>query len=292
MMNRRHIPPPANHDRGRKDLNECKSYGYTSWPKLFGHKNWVLSVAWSPDGKHIVSGSKAGELQIWDPQTGKLSGNPLITLTLISYYTSGPQEVDYRHFMGTCAPAITMPPFCKFHSEDCTIKVWETKQGKLIRELKGHGHWVNSLALSTEYVLRTGAFDHTGKQYASPEEMKEAALERYNKMKGNAPERLVSGSDDLTMFLWEPAISKHPKSRMTGHQQVDLTGAALVNHVYFSPDGQWIASASFDKSVKLWNGVTGAFVAAFRGHVGPVYQISSHLGLKLLKEMVLWDGEM
>jgi ribosome assembly protein 4 len=46
------------------------------------------------------------------------------------------------------------------------------------------------------------------------------ALERYNKMKGGAPERLVSGSDDFTMFLWEPAVSKHPKARMTGYQQV------------------------------------------------------------------------
>lgn len=47
--------------------------------------------------------------------------------------------------------------------------------------------------------------------------------------------------------------------------------------MYFSPDGQWVASASFDKSVKLWNGVTGKFVAAFRGHVGPVYQIRSKI---------------
>jgi len=39
-------------------------------------------------------------------------------------------------------------------------------------------------------------------------------------MRGNAPERLVSGSDDFTMFLWEPFVSKHPKTRMTGHQQV------------------------------------------------------------------------
>lgn len=39
--------------------------------------------------------------------------------------------------------------------------------------LQGHGHWVNSLALSTEYVLRTGAFDHTRKTYSSPAEMKE-----------------------------------------------------------------------------------------------------------------------
>lgn len=152
-------------------------------------------------------------------------------------------------------------------------------------------------------------------------------MARYNKMRGDAPERLVSGSDDFTMFLWEPSVSKHPKTRMTGHQQVRLfffffliiskvyvicpqagitlvllfnvaspipysfvgwkilyclpsktpicCFTQLVNHVYFSPDGQWVASASFDKSVKLWNGVTGKFVAAFRGHVGPVYQIRS-----------------
>ena len=50
-----------------------------------------------------------------------------------------------------------------------------------------------------------------------------------------------------------------------------------MNDVRFSPDGQWVASASFDKSVKLWNGITGNFVAAFRGHVGPVYQIRSEL---------------
>ena len=46
-----------------------------------------------------------------------------------------------------------------------------------------------------------------------------------------------------------------------------------MNHVYFSPDGRWVASASFDKSVKVWDGVSGKFVANLRGHVGPVYQI-------------------
>lgn len=38
---------------------------------------------------------------------------------------------------------------------------------------QGHGHWVNTLALSTEYVLRTGAFDHNKKEYSRPEDMKE-----------------------------------------------------------------------------------------------------------------------
>ena len=44
--------------------------------------------------------------------------------------------------------------------------------------------------------------------------------------------------------------------------------------VLFSPDGRWLLSASFDKAVKLWDGVNGTFVATFRGHVGPVYQVS------------------
>ncbi|OVA19203.1 G-protein [Macleaya cordata] len=260
-----------------------------------GHKSWVLCIAWSPDGKHLVSGSRAGDLLSWDQKTGKASGNPLIRhnnwVTAISW--------EPVHLKSPCCRFVSSSKDGNAHiwdislrrciisltghkssvtcvkwggdgmiyssSQDCTIKVWESLEGKLIRELKGHGHWVNSIALSTDYVLRTGAFDHTGKQYSSPEEMKEAALKRYNKIRGNAPERLVSGSDDFTVFLWEPTISKHPKLRLTGHQQ-------LVNHVSFSPDGQWIASASFDRSVRLWNGATGKFVATFRGHVGPVYQ--------------------
>ncbi|CAK8575982.1 unnamed protein product [Lathyrus sativus] len=282
-----------------------------------GHKNWVLCIGWSPDGKYLVSGSKSGELICWDPQTGKQSGNALTGhkkwITGISWepvhlnapcrrFVSSSKDGDARIWDVSLKKCIvlsghTLAVTCVkwggdgviyTGSQDCTIKVWETTQGKLIRELKGHGHWVNSLALSTEYVLRTGAFDHTRKHFSSPEEMKKVALERYKSMRGNAPERLVSGSDDFTMFLWEPFINKHPKTRMTGHQQ-------LVNHVYFSPDGQWIASASFDKSVKIWNGTTGAFVTVFRGHVGPVYQISWSADSRLLlsgskdSTLKVWD---
>ena len=42
----------------------------------------------------------------------------------------------------------------------------------------------------------------------------------------------------------------------------------------FSPDGRWLVSASFDKAIKLWDGLKGTFVATLRGHVGPVYQVA------------------
>ena len=51
----------------------------------------------------------------------------------------------------------------------------------------------------------------------------------------------------------------------TGHQQ-------LVNQVCFSPDAHLIASASFDKSVKLWDGKTGKWVQWiwWRDHINSI----------------------
>lgn len=43
-------------------------------------------------------------------------------------------------------------------SQDRTIRVWRADDGILCRILEGHAHWVNTLALSTDFVLRTGPF--------------------------------------------------------------------------------------------------------------------------------------
>ena len=45
-------------------------------------------------------------------------------------------------------------------------------QGKLIRTLSEHAHWVNTMALSTDFVLRTGPYDHVGKVPKDDEEGK------------------------------------------------------------------------------------------------------------------------
>ncbi len=54
----------------------------------------------------------------------------------------------------------------------------------------------------------------------------------------------MSGSDDFTIFIWNPETGKQPMARLTGHQQP-------INHISFSPDGRFFASASFDKKVKV-----------------------------------------
>jgi ribosome assembly protein 4 len=82
-------------------------------------------------------------------------------------------------------------------------------------------------------------------------------------------------------------------ARLVGHQQ-------LVNDVRFSPDTRILASASFDKSIRLWDGRTGKYVRIFvlpfleidlclfrfittlRGHVQAVYMVAWSADSRLL----------
>lgn len=44
---------------------------------LVGHKNWVLCISWSPDGRKLSSACKNGQVMVWDPTTGKQIGPTL-----------------------------------------------------------------------------------------------------------------------------------------------------------------------------------------------------------------------
>ena len=60
----------------------------------------------------------------------------------------------------------------------------------------------------------------------------QVAQQRYDAVLRGQPERLVSGSDDHTMFLWTPSTSKTHMARMTGHVQ-------LINQVRKGPGNEW-----------------------------------------------------
>ncbi|RNA03394.1 notchless-like protein [Brachionus plicatilis] len=289
-----------------------------------GHKNWVLCVAWSPDGQKLASADKNSNIMIWNPETGKQFGKTLCQhRQWITYLCWKPFHLDeecrylassskdstikiWDTIMSTCIRSLsshTQSVTCVkwggkgllySSSQDRTIKVWRADDGVMCRNLDGHGHWVNTLALNSDYILRTGAFDPKDATLIRTNsnmpraELKEKALKRYKKYFDVETEKLVSGSDDFTMILWNPEVDKKNICRMTGHQQ-------LINDVRFSPDTRLIASASFDKSIKLWDGKTGKFIATLRGHVQSVYQISFSSDSRLLvsgsadSTLKVWD---
>lgn len=281
-----------------------------------GHKDHVLSTAWSPDGNKFASGDKRGYIILWDPIKGDnlrqiKAHNKWITgmawepmhatkdgkcerlVTSSKDALAKIWNVRTKRCEATLAGHLDSIESVKWGGEgliytasrDRTIKVWNASEGEgkgrvglLVRTLVGHGHRVNTLAVSCDYICRTGPFDHYGRladvniKDKESNEWREAAyqasVQKYKAFKGGGePERLISGSDDFTLMLWHPTDNKRPIKRMTGHQQA-------VNHLAFSPDARFFASASFDKKVKVWNGRSGDFVTTLTGHVGAVYQVA------------------
>lgn len=279
-----------------------------------GHRNWILTLAWSPDAHKVASGCKNGEINIWCPKSGtRFNKIPLMGhskwITCLAWepincnhecrrVASSSKDSTIRiwdtvlhkcdlvlsgHSMSVTCIRWSANGLIYSSSQDRTIKVWRGVDGVLCRSLEGHAHWVNTLALNCEYIVRTGPFDPIDMSRSkmlevndeNRQELAKKAQDRYDKARSGNEDILVSGSDDFTMFLWKPESSRAPIARLTGHQQ-------LVNDVKFSPDMRYIASASFDKSIRLWNGQTGKFITALRGHVQRVYQLAWSADSRLL----------
>lgn len=281
-----------------------------------GHKHWVLAVAWSPDALRVASGCRNGDVNIWCPNTGKRITNvPLMGhtkwITCLAWepincnpdcrrLASSSKDSTIRiwdtvlrrcelvlsgHSMSVTCIKWSANGLIYSSSQDRSVKVWRGADGTMCRSLDGHAHWVNTLALNCDYIVRTGPFEPASLNKASGgfvdvniterKELAKIAQDRYDKARDGKEDMLVSGSDDFTMFLWKPESSKTPIARLTGHQQ-------LINDVKFSPDMRYIASASFDKSIRLWDGRTGKFITALRGHVQRVYQLAWSADSRLL----------
>ncbi|MHB2020786.1 MAG: protein kinase domain-containing protein [Candidatus Xenobia bacterium] len=155
------------------------------------HTAQVTALAFSPDGSRLVSGSADRSVRLWDPGTGK---------EMVRYkghngfVWSVAFTKDGRHLLTA--------------SDDRTIRLWEVASGK---EIEVFTHWasLNSIALSPDGRL------------------------------------LASGASDKTVCLWDIQLSRVVRY-FEGHQH-------YVQCVAFTPDGKTLVSSSGDGTIRLWN---------------------------------------
>ncbi|KIM24746.1 hypothetical protein M408DRAFT_49152, partial [Serendipita vermifera MAFF 305830] len=235
-----------------------------SWPALqaifIGHRNAITSVAFSPDGRQIVSGSLDYTIRVWDAETGERVLGPLPghsgTVTSVSFSLDGRRIVS--------------------GSSDVTIRVWDAKTGEiLVGPLEGHNAAVTSVSFSPNgRHLVSGSRDRTVRVWdIETGETIIGPLKGHSKWVNSVSfsldgKRIVSGSDDCTIRVWNAKTGGRVVGPLRGHN-------AAVTSVSFSPDGRQIVSGSRDCTIRVWDTETGGMlIGPLQGHDSWVNSVS------------------
>lgn len=247
-----------------------------------------LAVAFSPDGRKVVTGSSDRTIKIWDGATGRelktLTGHGGLVCSVAfspdgKTIASGSEDTTVRLWdadtgrvlsifeLGALAvPDVAFSPNGKTlatgrgYGDDFTVKLWDVARGREVRTLNGHTSFVTSLAYSPDgKVLATASYDKTIRFWDA------LTGKELSTLKGHTSEvmalafspdgrRLATGGADRTVKLWDLS---------TGQEVITLKGhRAQVKSVAFSPDGKTLASGSLDGDLKLWRAATDEEVQA------------------------------
>ncbi len=243
------------------------------------HDDTVALAAFSPDSERLLTAGGDNTIRLWETKTGKelgvLRGHEA---AIVSAFFSP----DGQRIIGASA--------------DKTVRGWDVASRKETLVMKGHSEAITAASLSpdglrvvTASADRTARlWDATGREYATVLGGHGGSVRWATFWAAFSPdgERIVTASADKTARVWETATGKqllvlkgHEKLGASPHRDAIL---GEVRSAVFSPNGQWILTASADQiatlapftPVRLWDARTGKELPGFPGHVHSVLAAS------------------
>ena len=271
---------------------------------LEGHTDPVLSLAFTPDGKHAISG--AGDIGTGtpDPQNDLVSKPGLWLWDLVESRAEMGQLRGHRDWVWSVAispdgqwAASGSGPLRKPADgrADTSVRVWNLETGDEMYRFEGHTDTVQSLIFTPDSdAILSASWDGTVRQWSLTGGESEGRI-IFEGHTGRVlsidlsvdGKRALTASTDDSIILWDVETGEELQ-RFEGHN-------GNVNQAVFNPEETMIASASFDGTVRLWDVASGEEMLRFEGHTAEVTGVAfSPDGKQLLSTsrdatVRLWD---
>lgn len=231
--------------------------------RLFAASDNITDIAYSADGKRIVTASWDRRVRVWDIERGT-------AIQTFSGFSDRPLAIDIsldsRSLIigqGNYGNNDILPS--NERSSEIAVWFWDLVSGDQIRQYEGFEEWLWAVEASPDGTLIAAA---------------------------SGPLRLPEDNRaiETVVRVWD---------RVTGAGVALLTGHTnTIDSVRWSPDGQHLLTASWDGTIRLWDVRRGRKVLnIYEGHTDQVYMVrwsadgKQFLSASRDKTIRLWDVE-